>query len=86
MNKQWYVYMIQCSDGSLYTGITIDLERRVREHNEGKKGAKAVKGKRPVKLVYQEALGTKSEALKKEYAIKNIKREEKINLISNMSR
>ena len=49
-----YVYMLRCSDGSLYTGYTTDPERRVKEHNEGKNGAKATRSRRPVKLVYSE--------------------------------
>ena len=49
-----YVYMLRCSDGSLYTGYTTDPDRRVREHNDGKRGAKATRNKRPVELVYSE--------------------------------
>ena len=77
--------MIRCSDDSLYTGITLDIERRVKEHNEGKKGAKAIKGKRPIRLVYKETVETRSEALKKEYEIKKLKRQEKLELFNKES-
>ncbi len=79
-----YVYIVKCSDESLYTGITDNTERRVNEHNS-KRGAKSLKGKLPVVLVYQEAYETKSEALKREYEIKTWKREKKLELIRSGS-
>ena len=79
-----YVYIVKCSDESLYTGITDDLKRRVNEHNN-KRGAKSLKGKLPVILVYQEEYKTKSEALKREYEIKTWKREKKLELIRSGS-
>lgn len=79
-----YVYIVKCSDESLYTGITDDLKRRVNEHNS-KRGAKSLKGKLPVILVYQEEYKTKSEALKREYEIKTWKREKKLELIRSGS-
>lgn len=75
-----YTYMLRCRDGSLYTGWTNDLEKRVDEHNKGK-GAKYTKTRRPVELVYYEEFATKQEAMKREYAIKQLKREEKLKLI-----
>ncbi len=78
----WYVYIVQCDDGSLYTGITTDLKRREREHNfNDKLGAKSLRGKRPVKLVYNEKYSNQSEARKREAEIKSWKREYKLKLI-----
>jgi putative endonuclease len=76
----WFVYIVECQDSSLYTGITNNLEKRVKTHNH-KKGAKAVKGKLPVKLVYQEQYNEKQPALSRESEIKSLKREEKLKLI-----
>ncbi len=75
-----YVYILECRDGSLYTGWTPELEKRIEAHNSGK-GAKYTKGRRPVTLRYFEVFATKSEALKREYAIKQLSREEKMKLI-----
>ena len=77
----WYVYIVQCRDGSLYTGITVDLDHRVLEHNTSKKGAKYTRSRRPVQLVYSEELLDRSSALKREAAIKKISRENKLKLI-----
>ena len=68
----WYVYMVQCRDGSLYTGITKDLEKRVKEHNSGSTGAKYTRSRRPVHLVYQEEVPSRSAAAKREYEIKQL--------------
>lgn len=75
-----YVYMLRCVDGSLYTGWTNNLEKRVIVHNSGK-GAKYTKARLPVELVYFEEYEGKIEAQKREYAIKQLKREEKLLLI-----
>ena len=77
-----YTYILECADGSLYTGYTPDLEKRLETHNAGK-GAKYTRGRRPVKLVYSEEYDTKEEAMRREYQIKHLKREEKIALISS---
>jgi putative endonuclease len=78
----WYLYIVECSDGSLYTGITTDLVRRIKEHNnDNAKGAKSLRGKRPVKLVYHEEYKTKSEVSKRESAIKKWDRSYKLKLI-----
>jgi len=77
----WFLYIIQCRDESLYTGITTDISRRLGEHN-AKKGAFYTKNKTPVKLVYQEAMANQSEARKREAAIKSLTREQKLDLIS----
>ena len=68
----WYVYMVQCRDGSLYTGIAKDLEKRVKEHNSGSTGAKYTRSRRPVHLVYQEEVASRSAAAKREYEIKQL--------------
>lgn len=77
----WYIYIVKCSDGSLYTGISPDVERRIIFHNSGK-GAKSVKGKLPVELVYKKKIGTKILAAKKEREIKGWRREKKLSLIN----
>lgn len=74
-----YVYIVECSDGTLYTGWTNNLEKRVKDHNEGK-GAKYTKARRPVTLVYYEEFESKEEAMKREYAIKQMSRSEKLKL------
>ncbi|MBN4080291.1 GIY-YIG nuclease family protein [Beggiatoa alba] len=79
----WYVYIIQCADNTLYTGITVDVERRIIEHNhDNKLAAKYTRVRRPVKLVHKEALATRSLAAKRESEIKKLKRVEKETLIS----
>ena len=79
--KYSYTYMVRCADGSLYTGWTNDLDRRVANHNAGK-GARYTKSHRPVQLVYYEAFLTKEEAMRREYAIKQLTRKEKMELIA----
>ncbi|MBL7057804.1 GIY-YIG nuclease family protein [Patescibacteria group bacterium] len=79
-----YVYIVRCSDDSLYTGYTIDIARRIDEHNN-KKGAKCVMGKLPVKLAYEESYATIKEALKREKEIKSWPRNKKIDLINTCS-
>jgi len=74
------VYILECADGSLYTGYTNDLEKRLAVHNSGK-GAKCLRGKIPVKLVYSKKYKTKSLALKEEFRIKTLSREKKQELI-----
>ncbi|ACL69153.1 GIY-YIG nuclease family protein [Halothermothrix orenii] len=76
-----YVYIVECSDGSFYTGYTTDVERRVKEHNRGI-GAKYTRGRRPVKLRYQECYSTKSEAMRREYELKQLTRFRKEELIN----
>ncbi len=77
----WWVYMVRCSDESLYTGITTDLQRRIAEHNGSKKGAKYTSAKRPVQLVYAEHQPDRSQATKREYAIKKMSRMKKLHLV-----
>jgi putative endonuclease len=77
----YFIYILECNDGTLYTGITTDVERRVDEHNNSDKGAKYTKLRRPVRLVYEEASENRSSASKREYAIKKLTRNEKLELI-----
>ena len=74
----WFVYILNCSDNTLYTGITNNLEKRIATHNSGK-GAKYTKGRTPVTLLKSFECSSKSEALKLEYKIKQLPREEKLN-------
>lgn len=80
-----YTYIVRCKDNSLYTGYTTDIKNRVNNHNNGK-GAKYTKGRRPVELVYFETFESKSEALKKEIAIKKMPRSKKEQLIETMDK
>lgn len=75
-----YTYILKCKDGTFYTGWTNNLEKRLKDHNEGK-GAKYTKARRPVELVYYETFETKEEAMSREYAIKQMSRSEKETLI-----
>ncbi|MCF6340748.1 MAG: GIY-YIG nuclease family protein [Sulfurimonas sp.] len=84
MNKfknNWFIYILKCSDDTLYTGITIDLDRRLDEHNNSSKGAKYTRIRRPVELIYSEMVDNKSLASKREYKIKKLSREQKLELI-----
>lgn len=80
-----YVYILKCSDNTLYTGWTTSLEKRLKAHNSGK-GAKYTKPRLPVEIVYFEEFEDKKEAMKREYAIKQLSREEKLNLINGFSK
>ena len=75
-----YTYIVKCKDKTLYTGWTNDLDKRIKAHNDGL-GAKYTKSRRPVKLVYYEEYNTKQEAMSREYAIKQMTRQEKLKLI-----
>ena len=80
MENTWKLYILRCGDGSLYTGISTDVERRLEEHRSGK-GAKYTRGRSPLELVYEEECGDHSTALKRELEIKAMSREEKLKLI-----
>ncbi len=71
--QNWFVYILRCSDNSLYTGITTDLERRLKQHNEGSTGARYTRARRPVALAYVETASDRSEAQRREAAIKRLK-------------
>ena len=77
-----YVYILRCNDDSLYTGWTNNLEKRIKAQSDGK-GAKYTRARVPVELVYFEVFEDKIEAMKREYAIKQLKRKEKLELIKN---
>ena len=72
----YYVYIVECSDGTLYTGYTTEIERRIQEHNAGE-GAKYTRGRRPVKLKYQESFSSRKQAIAREHEIKGLTRREK---------
>lgn len=78
-----YTYIVKCSDGSLYTGWTNDLEKRIRAHNEGK-GAKYTKSRRPVVLAYYEEFQTKEEAMRREWEIKQMSRNQKMKMLTSV--
>ncbi|MHA2020080.1 MAG: GIY-YIG nuclease family protein [Candidatus Thorarchaeota archaeon] len=80
-NKDWFLYVVECRDGSLYTGITTDVNRRIREHNSGRRGAKYTRSRRPVKLLMFWPVGNHSDALKAERAFKSNSRNEKLRLL-----
>jgi len=77
----YYVYMLECSDGTLYTGIAKDVSKRLQEHNFSDKGAKYTRYRRPVKLVYEEKAQDRSSASQREHRIKQLSREKKLSLI-----
>lgn len=82
MSVTWYLYIVKCSNGTFYTGITTDIARRINQHNTGK-GSKYIKnyGKAPVTLMYSETYPNRSEASKRECQVKKLSRKEKIKLI-----
>ncbi len=85
MNKaNWVVYIIRCTDDTLYTGITNDLDKRLQAHDGGT-GAKYTKSRGPVELVYFELAANRSASLKREHAIKKLSRAEKLDLIGGLS-
>lgn len=82
----YFVYILQCADKTLYTGITVDVKRRLREHNSSALGAKYTKTRRPVALIYGKKFRNRSLASKEEARIKGLSREEKLVLIKNFKR
>ena len=81
MEATWYLYILRCGDGTLYTGITTDVEKRLEAHREGK-GAKYTRGRSPLELVYRECCGDHSNALKREIAVKKLTRSQKERLLN----
>ena len=80
--KTWFTYILRCSDDSLYTGVALDIDKRLDQHNGiDKNGAKYTQARRPVKLVYRESAISRSEACKREYAIKSLSKQQKEALI-----
>ena len=80
----YYVYIVRCRDNSLYTGVALNINNRIKQHNFGYRGAKSLRGKTPVILVYTESYNSKSEALKREREIKEWRKEKKEQLIKNV--
>lgn len=85
MNEIWYVYMLECSDNSIYTGITNDLDRRLKQHNDGK-AAKYTRVRRPVKILVSFNFDTRGLAMKEEYRIKQLRRKDKLILINKQNK
>ena len=81
---RFFVYILECSDKTYYTGYTSDLKNRLKEHNEGKKGAKYTRGRRPVKLVWKKEYKNKSYAMRDEAQIKKLTRKRKKELIRSV--
>jgi putative endonuclease len=79
--QKWFVYILQCNDNTLYTGITTNLTQRLHEHNHGSKGAKYTRGRRPVSLLYSEKYPSRSAATSREFQIKQFPRKQKQQLI-----
>jgi putative endonuclease len=82
----YYLYILECTDETLYTGITTDLERRIAEHNSMKIGAKYTSARRPVKLVYSRKIKNRSLASKEEARVKKLGRSDKLKLIKKSKR
>lgn len=80
MESVWHLYILRCGDGTLYTGITTDVEKRLEAHRSGK-GAKYTRGRSPLELIYREECGSHSDALKRELTVKKLSREQKEMLI-----
>lgn len=84
MNGPWFVYILRCADDTLYTGITTDVARRLAEHNAGSApGARYTRSRRPVALLYQETIASRSAATKREWCIKRLQRSDKLALIES---
>lgn len=79
----WYVYMLHCRDGTLYTGVTTDLQRRLQEHNRGGQGARYTRARRPVTLAYHEMTASRATACRRERELKQLTRGQKQRLISS---
>jgi putative endonuclease len=82
MIEQWFVYILQCADTSLYCGVTTDLSRRLFEHNNTRRASKYVASRRPATLVYQEGARDRSSALRREAQIKKLSRRKKLEIIN----
>jgi predicted GIY-YIG superfamily endonuclease len=84
MSNKWFVYVLRCSDGSLYTGITTDLQRRCRQHNQAR-ASRYTRSRLPARLVYHEAAAGRSQALRRESAIKSLSRAQKELLLRSVA-
>lgn len=77
----WYIYIVECPDKTLYTGITTHIDKRIKAHNSANEGAKYTRGRRPVKIVYLSEIKNRSDSLKEEARIKKLSKKEKLKLI-----
>ena len=82
----WFLYVLECNDGSLYTGVTTDVNRRLNEHNTSDRGAKYTKVRRPVRLVWYREYPTRSEAQSEEYRFKKLTRKNKLKIINQLDK
>lgn len=82
-NSNWWVYFVRCSDNSIYCGITRNIERRIKEHNQGNKGAKYTRSRRPVKLIWKLPASSRSEASKIEIRLKRLCKADKENIVDS---
>ena len=82
-NPNWFLYILKCSDGTLYTGITNDISRRISQHNNGS-ASRYTRSRRPVQCLYYEPCHSRSHALKRELAVKSLPKKEKEKLISKL--
>ena len=80
----WHLYIVKCADGTLYTGVTMDVARRIEEHNGSAKGARYTRTRRPVTLLASCQTGTRSEALKAEHALKRLSRAAKLSIVNHL--
>lgn len=82
MQQTWHVYILRCADGTLYTGITTDLERRLKEHNSSDRGARYTRSRRPVRLAWSEEAESHAAASRREYDIRKMNRHGKLALLA----
>ncbi len=82
----WYVYLLECRDGTFYTGITTDPRRRLAEHNRGARGARYTRARRPVRLVYRERAPSRAAAARREHELRRLTRADKVLLARGRSR
>ena len=85
VRDEWFLYILKCSDGSFYTGVTKDIARRFKMH-EGGKASRYTRTRRPLELLYQEVCGTRTQALVREYKVKSFSKDQKLALVENMQR
>lgn len=78
---EYSLYMLRCADGSLYTGIALDVEERLKQHEDGRHGAKYLRGRQPLTLVFRQTIGDRSAASRAEYRLKRLSRTDKLSLV-----
>ncbi|MCH8060534.1 MAG: GIY-YIG nuclease family protein [Proteobacteria bacterium] len=84
-DREYSLYLLRCADGSLYTGIAVDVEKRIAEHEEGSRGAKYLRGKGPLRLVFEQTIGNRAIASRFEYRVKQLGRSQKEALIDGQA-